>query len=114
MPGARQASRLADAVRKAIAPGMTTILITGSARGIGAAAAAALRERGARVIGHATRAVDGDTLAADFRDPAAPRALWDTALKRAGGTIDVLVNNAGLFAANPVVSRDEAWLAAWE
>ena len=42
------------------------ILITGSSRGIGAACAAALTARGARVIGHATRAAP-DTIAAFMR-----------------------------------------------
>lgn len=91
-----------------------TVLLTGSSRGIGAAIARQLRARGARVIGHATRAVDADTIAADFRDPPAPQMLWQQALDRAGGTLDLLVNNAGLFAANPLDSSDIAWLDAWE
>jgi NAD(P)-dependent dehydrogenase (short-subunit alcohol dehydrogenase family) len=91
-----------------------TILVTGSSRGIGAATAGLLRTRGATVIGHATRALDADTIAADFADPPAPQLLWEAALDRAGGTIDVLVNNAGLFAANPLAGSDIAWLDGWE
>ncbi|MEO6151957.1 MAG: SDR family oxidoreductase [Croceibacterium sp.] len=91
-----------------------TVLVTGSSRGIGAAAAQALRGRGARVIGHATHAADADTVAADFLDPPAPHALWEQALERSGGAIDVLVNNAGLFAANPLGGSDIAWLDGWE
>lgn len=91
-----------------------TILVTGSSRGIGAAIAAGLRARGARVIGHATRAVDGETIAADFGDPPAPQQVWEEALARSGGRIDVLVNNAGLFEANPLEGSDIAWLDGWE
>ena len=94
---------------------MTTILVTGSSRGIGRAIAEALRERGARVIGHGSRAGDVGTIAADLADPPAPQMLWEEALERSPhGRIDVLVNNAGLFAANPLDSSDIAWLDAWE
>ena len=92
---------------------MTTILLTGASRGIGAAAKAALEARGCRVIGQATGAA-GDLLAADFTDPQSPQLLWEGALEEAGGSIDVLVNNAGLFAANPLDGSDIAWLDAWE
>jgi NAD(P)-dependent dehydrogenase (short-subunit alcohol dehydrogenase family) len=93
---------------------MTTILVTGSSRGIGRAIAAALRARGARVIGHSSLHEDADTIAADLSHPPAPQALWEQALERAGGTIDGLVNNAGVFAANPLDASDIAWLDAWE
>ena len=93
---------------------MTFILLTGSSRGIGASARAALEARGARVIGQARRSDSADTVPADFCEPGAAQALWEAALARAGGTIDVLVNNAGLFEANPLVSSDIAWLDAWE
>jgi len=91
-----------------------TILLTGSSRGIGAATAAALRMRGARVIGHATRNADADTVAADFGEYGAPQMLWEEALERAGGRIDVLVNNAGLFVASPLDGSDIAWLDGWD
>ena len=93
---------------------MQTILLTGSSRGIGAAIATRLRQRDARVIGHATHAADRETLAADFTQPTAPQRLWQEALDRAGGQIDMLVNNAGLFTANPLGSSDIAWLDGWE
>ena len=91
-----------------------TILVTGSARGIGAAIATALRERGATVIGHARTARDDGTIGADFSQPGSARALWAEALDRAAGRIDVVVSNAGLFVANPLDSADDAWLASWE
>ena len=89
---------------------MTTILLTGSSRGIGAAAQMALAQAGATVIGHGTRS----GIAADFADPAAAPALWQAALDQAGGAIDGLVNNAGVFEASPLDGEDAAWLASWE
>ena len=92
---------------------MTTILLTGSSRGIGAAALRALEGRGCTVIGHSTRGGDG-MIAADFTRPGAPQMLWEEALEMAGGSIDVVVNNAGLFDPNPLNSADIRWLDAWE
>lgn len=92
---------------------MTTILLTGASRGIGAAASDLLRQRGARVIGQATRGDGGDILAADFSTTGAAHELWHAALERAGGTIDVLVNNAGVFIANPLSREDREWSAAF-
>jgi len=89
-------------------------LVTGSRRGIGQAIAAQLRARGASVIGHAAHGAGADLLGADFSAPSAPQILWEEALARAGGAIDVLVNNAGIFAANPLDSGDLDWLDAWE
>ncbi len=87
-----------------------TILLTGSSRGIGAAILTSLRARGAAVIGHGTRS----GIPADFDEPGAPAALWREALDQAGGAIDVLVNNAGVFEANPLDGDDAEWLAGWE
>jgi len=94
---------------------MPTVLITGSSRGIGKATAEALRARGAVVIGHSSRpSEDAQTIAADFAEPSAPQMLWEEALGRGNGAIDVLINNAGLFAAAPIGMSDIAWLDAWE
>jgi NAD(P)-dependent dehydrogenase (short-subunit alcohol dehydrogenase family) len=92
-----------------------TALATGSSRGIGAATAAALRARGVKVIGHASRAGDADTIAANFADPTAAAALWEEALDRSPhGRIDILINNAGKFSANPLSVSDISWLDQWE
>jgi NAD(P)-dependent dehydrogenase (short-subunit alcohol dehydrogenase family) len=93
---------------------MPTVLVTGSSRGIGRAILEALRARGVHVIGHATYAWDENTVVADLTEPSGPQRLWETALERAGGQIDALVNNAGIFAANPLDSSDIAWLDGWE
>lgn len=93
---------------------MTNILLTGSSRGIGAAARQALEARSCTVIGHGSQAHDAQTIGADFTDPQAPHALWQEALDRAGGRIDVLVNNAGLFDPNPLDGADDDWLDGWE
>jgi 3-oxoacyl-[acyl-carrier protein] reductase len=92
---------------------MTTILVTGSSRGIGAAIRTQLGARGATVIGHASRPSEG-AIGADLADPLAPQELWQAALERAGGAIDVLINNAGLFAASPLDGSDIEWLDQWE
>jgi len=92
---------------------MTTILLTGSSRGIGAAARLALEERGCSVIGHSTTGGDG-MIAADFTETTAPQILWEQALEQAGGRIDAVINNAGLFDANPLNSADIRWLDGWE
>ncbi|SEL34832.1 NAD(P)-dependent dehydrogenase, short-chain alcohol dehydrogenase family [Sphingomonas palmae] len=89
---------------------MSNILLTGSSRGIGAAIAEALTSAGHQVVGHGT----ASGVPADFADPKAPDQLWDTALERLDGRIDVLINNAGVFEANPLDSADDAWLSGWE
>ncbi len=93
---------------------MTNILLTGSSRGIGAATKAALEERGATVIGHASKAYDDATIGADLSDPTAPQQLWAEALDRAGRSVDVLINNAGLFSATALDASDDEWLSGWE
>jgi NAD(P)-dependent dehydrogenase (short-subunit alcohol dehydrogenase family) len=85
------------------------ILLTGASRGIGAAAFSALSAH--RVVGQSTGGNDG-LVAADLSDPEAARKLWDAALAELG-TIDVLINNAGIFEEIADDSSDEAWHAAW-
>lgn len=92
--------------------GGMNVLLTGSSRGIGAATAALLRDAGATVIGQSTGG-GADAIAADFAGPDAPGRLWRAALDRLDGRIDVLVNNAGVFEANPVDTDDASWRASW-
>ena len=93
---------------------MPTILLTGSSRGIGAAIRTQLEMREARVIGHASAPHDAQTIGADLAEPTAPHMVWEEALDRAGGEIDVLINNAGQFEANPLERSDIEWLDGWE
>ena len=88
------------------------ILVTGTSRGIGAAILTALQARGGRVVGHG-REDSATALGEDLVDPAAADRLWDRALARLDGRIDVLVNNAGVFEPIDVAAEADAWRAAW-
>jgi NAD(P)-dependent dehydrogenase (short-subunit alcohol dehydrogenase family) len=71
------------------------VLITGAASGIGAAAATALRRRGAEVVGLDLNASSEEILRCDVRDQASVDAAVEAAVERLGG-LDVLVNCAGI------------------
>jgi NAD(P)-dependent dehydrogenase (short-subunit alcohol dehydrogenase family) len=70
------------------------VLITGAASGIGAAAAAELRARGAQVVGLDVNP-SGDLIACDVRDQQSVERAVREAIDRLGG-LDVLINNAGV------------------
>jgi 3-oxoacyl-[acyl-carrier protein] reductase len=80
------------------------IFLTGASRGIGAAIAKQLRETGARVFGAASK--DFDLAKSD-----GPQKLWEAGLAQLDGRVDVLINNAGVFEANPIEADD--WTAQW-
>jgi NAD(P)-dependent dehydrogenase (short-subunit alcohol dehydrogenase family) len=103
-----------------------TILVTGASRGIGAATATALVDRGAAVIAHfgshrdsAAEAVTGAPderkllVQADLAQPGSARVLWRDALAWRG-RVDVLVANAGIAPETPLDGSDEAWDEGWE
>ena len=84
----------------------THILISGASRGIGAAIAKALVSGTTKVV--ALSSADGD-----LADPATPGRIWNRALAHLDGSIDVLVNNAGIFEANSIDADEADWLASW-
>ncbi len=90
---------------------MANILLTGASRGIGAAARIALSAAGHHVIGQST-AGGGGLIASDFAGPRAADALWAAALDAAGGRIDVLINNAGVFESADIADAD-VFAAIW-
>jgi len=100
------------------------ILVTGGSRGIGAAAVRALAASGAKVACQYSRSArEAGKLKKDY--PGAIRlfqcALEDEkeaaelipAVIREFGTIDVLINNAGIALESPLTLNDEAWLRQW-
>ncbi len=85
-------------------------LVTGGASGIGAATAALLADRGARVAivdREPARAPErGSAFVADVTDDASVRAAVDEAAAELGG-LDVLVNDAGIGAVGDVAANDD-------
>lgn len=111
-----------------VAPGAgRSVLVTGSSRGIGAAIARAFGASGDRVAVHFSSstaeanavhaALPGSghiVVRADLANAEDVRTMVDEVAHRLG-SVDVLVNNAGMFVPHPIegTSYDE-WQRAWE
>ncbi len=104
---------------------MSCVLVTGGSRGIGAAISRVLAARGDRVAVHcrsnmaAARGLlaelpgDGHVvLSADLADDGAVADLVSRAVESLG-TIDVLVNNAGVYLDCPIQGSYQDWTANW-
>ncbi len=90
------------------------ILATGTTRGIGAAVRQHLERQGARVIGHGTHGDAREQLGADLSQPSAAEALWQEALQRLDGRVDVLINNAGIYEPVSVGESADVWAERWQ
>jgi len=81
------------------------VLVTGAARGIGAAIAAACRAAGAEVVAVDRDPVPGGGIEADLAQADAPARVMAAALARAG-RVDALVNAAGVTARASFLDAD--------
>jgi NAD(P)-dependent dehydrogenase (short-subunit alcohol dehydrogenase family) len=72
------------------------VLITGAGGGIGTSATAELHARGAEVVGLDLAPGDDGLIHCDVRDQESVNDAVHEAVKRLGGGLDVLINNAGL------------------
>ena len=89
-----------------------TAVVTGGAKGIGAATARMLERAGARVVVFDIEASDGFPV--DVTSEPAVKAAFSRVAERSGG-VDILVNNAGRVARKPAVDLSvEEWQAVMD
>lgn len=93
---------------------MRTVLVTGGARGIGAAIAGAFRANGDKVIVNCIKTELEEAIRADVADPAAVDAMFSQ-IEKENGPVEILVNNAAI--AWQGLTQDmppEVWGRLWE
>lgn len=83
------------------------ILLTGASRGIGAAIAERLGND------DRVRLVSTSSASGDLSNPSTAGLIWTDALTQLDGKIDILINNAGVFEANPIELSEVEWLENW-
>jgi NAD(P)-dependent dehydrogenase (short-subunit alcohol dehydrogenase family) len=99
------------------------VLVTGAAGGIGSATSRTIVAAGGRVVLHdrdpdrvapvaQQLGPNAIALASDLRDAESVGRVWDDAVA-VNGRIDVLVNNAGVFARAGLELDLDAWLRVW-
>ncbi|MEM6829033.1 MAG: SDR family oxidoreductase [Bacteroidota bacterium] len=101
------------------------ILVTGSSRGIGKAIATKLAEAGATIAVHYKKNVrDAENLAhilgneskafqADLSKPDEASKLFERVILEMG-SVEIVINNAGIAKSATINSKDDAWIAAWD
>ncbi len=101
------------------------ILVTGSSRGIGKALATKLAEAGATIAVHYNKNVrEAENLAhilgngskafqADFSKPDEAAKLFER-VSLEMGSIEILINNAGLARSASIDAKDDDWIKAWD
>ncbi|WP_271892396.1 SDR family NAD(P)-dependent oxidoreductase [Candidatus Phyllobacterium onerii] len=92
-------------------PTPKTVIVTGASQGIGAGIVNAFAERGYNVVATSRQVTSSDAFRAsdqiavvdgDIGDPETARRVAETAISRFG-SIDALVNNAGIFYTKPFI-----------
>lgn len=100
------------------------ILVTGSSSGIGKALAIKLAEAGASIAVHYNKKIreaenlchvlgnESRPFQADFSKPDEASKLFDRVLLEMG-SVEVLINNAGIAIASPIQAQEEEWINSW-